>query len=296
MDCATSANTFVHERDFTPRDVARAFRAARRSAHRILLSLAVIGAVALSAGSCTTTPSDSASVIVDGRPVAYRVLGSGEPVVVVLSGLGDGMESFEDAAREIAKVATVIVYDRAGYGGSAAASGPRDAAAVDRELSELLVQIGIRRPYAVLGHSVGGLYAEYIAAKHGDRVTGLILEDSRPADFSRRCEAAQAWWCKPPMPLVWLMPRGAQDEFAALPATIAQVESARQTNKQRVMVLSRSMPENLSTTDALWADAQKDLAARHIGSQHLIAAHAGHYIHRDEEAWFVASVAKFLKP
>jgi thioesterase domain-containing protein len=296
MDYASSATTFVHERDFSPRDVARALRAARRSAHRILLAFALVAGVALSAASCTTPPRDTASAIVDGRAVAYRVLGSGEPVVVMLSGLGDGMESFDDVAREIAKAATVIVYDRAGYGGSAAASSPRDAEAVDRELSGLLVKIGIHRPYVVLGHSVGGLYAEYIAAKHGNRVTGLILEDSRPADFSRRCEAAQAWWCKPPMPLVWLMPRGAQEEFAALPATITQVESARRANMLRVMVLSRSMPENLSTTDALWADAQRDLAARHIGSQHLIAARAGHYIHRDERAWFVASVAKFLKP
>jgi len=295
MSYVLTAETPEHERDFSSRDVARAIRAAQRSAHRILLSLAVIAVIALNAGSCTTTPSDSASVIVDGRSVAYRVLGSGEPVVVMLSGLGDGMDSFEDVAPDIAKVATVIMYDRAGYGGSAAASSPRDAEAVDRELSGLLAQIGVRGPYVLLGHSVGGLYAEYIAAKHGDQVTGLILEESRPADFTRRCEAAQAGWCTPPTLLTWLMPRGAQDEFGALAATIGQVESARSASGQRVMILSRSVAEEPTAIDALWAQAQTDLAARYAGARHLTAAHAGHYIHDDERAWFVASIAQFLK-
>jgi pimeloyl-ACP methyl ester carboxylesterase len=295
MHYVLTAETSGHERDFSPRDVARALRAAQRSAHRILLSLVVIAGIALNAGSCTATPSDSASVIVDGRSVAYRVLGSGDPVVVMLAGLGDGMDSFEDVAPDIARVATVIIYDRAGYGGSAAASSPRDAEAVDRELSGLLAQIGVRGPYVLLGHSVGGLYAEYIAAKHGDQVTGLILEESRPADFTRRCEAAQAGWCTPPELLTWLMPTGAQDEFEALAATIAQVESARSVSGQRVMILSRSTPEEPTAIDALWAHAQADLAARYAGSQHLTATHAGHYIHQDERAWFVASIATFLK-
>jgi hypothetical protein len=91
------------------------------------------------------------------------------------------------------------------------------------------------------------------------------------------------------------MPTGAQDEFEALGATIAQVESARSAGGQRVMILSRSVAEEPTVIDALWARAQKDLAARYAGSQHLTAVHAGHYIHDDERAWFVASIANFLK-
>ena len=116
----------------------------------------------------------------------FRVLGSGRPAVVMISGLGDGMATFDDVAAELAKTRMVIVYDRAGYGGSERANGPRDAVAAARELSGLLAQSGVAGPFVVSGHSLGGLFAEYYAATHPEQVAGLILEDFP----SRRFHAA----------------------------------------------------------------------------------------------------------
>ncbi|MBK6705702.1 MAG: hypothetical protein IPG56_19425 [Caulobacteraceae bacterium] len=66
--------------------------------------------------------SDEQVAIVDGHRVAYQVLGTGKPFVVMISGMGDSMSSFQDVAVEIAEVATVIIYNRAGYGASGAAA------------------------------------------------------------------------------------------------------------------------------------------------------------------------------
>ncbi|MDB5439210.1 MAG: hypothetical protein JWM33_1637, partial [Caulobacteraceae bacterium] len=71
----------------------------------------------------------------EGRQVAYQVMGSGRPVMVLFSGLGDGMASFKDVAPRLAAHGTVILYDRAGYGRSAMGPETRDAASADRELS-----------------------------------------------------------------------------------------------------------------------------------------------------------------
>lgn len=271
------------------REAARE-RAKRDRAFKAVLALAAL----LTVCACATKSNNDHVAIVDGQRVAYRMLGTGEPVVVMIAGLGDGLNSFQDVAPEIAEVATVIVYDRAGYGASSAAAGPRDAQAADRELSGLLAQIGVRGPYVLIGHSLGGLFAEYHAAMHPDDVAGLILEESRPADFTRRCEAAGVDMCAAPALLVRLMPTGAQGEFAALSQTAAQVEAAAPLHGKPVLVLSRSHEPNGSAFDRIWSAAQDDLALRYAGSRHLVASRSGHYVHQDQAQWFAASVVAFL--
>lgn len=245
--------------------------------------------------SCASTPNDVRYAHVEGHRIAYRVLGAGEPAVVMISGLGEDMATFDDVAAEIAQSATVIVYDRAGYGGSDAAEGARDARAAERELTALLEQSGVSGPYVLLGHSVGGLYAEYYASQHQDEIAALILEDSRPSDFRRACEAAGASMCAAPAALAWTMPAGARAELAALVTTEAQVEAIALFVGKPVLVLSRPTPANANAFDATWASSQRELAARYAGAHHLTAPTGGHNIHEDEAAWFVASIQAFLE-
>jgi pimeloyl-ACP methyl ester carboxylesterase len=261
-----------------------------RTATGVFLALALTGGALMSAGPSTAQPPGSAAH--DSYRIAYRVLGSGKPVVVMISGLGDGKETFEKAAREIAKSATVIIYDRSGYGRSGVADTARDAAGAEQELTRLLEQTGITGPYVLVGHSLGGLFAEYYAARHPDQVAGLILEESRPANFARRCEAAGLPMCTPLPSMVRNASRGEQDEVLALPATEAQVEAAGAVAGKPVLVLSR--PTGAKPFDAVWAAGQADLAARYPGATHLIAKGGGHYIHRDQRAWFAAAVQDFL--
>jgi pimeloyl-ACP methyl ester carboxylesterase len=254
----------------------------------------VLISLTLALGSCASPPpADTKTASVEGRQVTYRVLGSGEPVLVMISGLGDGMDTFADIAPLLAEHGTVIIYDRAGYGGSAAATGVRDAMAADRELTALLAQSGVRGPYFVLGHSLGGLFAEYFAAHHADEIAGLILEDSRPADFTRRCEAAEVGMCTAPAVLMWIAPRGAQDEFASLSATTRQVEASR-SMLHPTLVMSQSVSDNPSAREALWAEAQRDLTARYAHGRQVIAPNGGHYVHYDAQDWFVSTVLAFM--
>lgn len=259
-----------------------------------LASLAAVLVSALSSCASPPAPADVRIANVEGRQLSYRVLGRGQPVLVMISGLGEGMSTFADVAPRLAQHATIIVYDRAGYGGSAPAPEMRDAAAMDRELSELLHQSGVRGPYVVLGHSVGGLYAEYFAAHHADEVAGLILEDSRPADFTRRCEAAHIQMCAAPAAIAMRGPKGEQQEFQALAATAQQVEASPQSDAP-TLVLSRAISTRPSAWDALWAQNQNDLAARYRNGRHLNAPNGGHYIHVDAAAWFVSTVTDFLR-
>jgi pimeloyl-ACP methyl ester carboxylesterase len=238
---------------------------------------------------------DARTAVVDGHQLTFPILGNGHPAVVMISGLGDGMATFDDVAADLGKATTVIIYDRAGYGGSERASGPRDALAAERELSGLLAQSGVAGPFVLSGHSLGGLFAEYYAAKHPEQVAGLILEDSRPADFTRRCMASIGDGCLPPPWTVWFIPQGARDEAAAFASVMDQVEGLAPMQGKPVLVLSQPNKDaDQNSFGALWTKAQSDLAARYPGSRHLIAKSGGHYLHYDQREWFVASVQAFL--
>lgn len=287
-----------------PPDLAGVIAAARLTAGS-MVSVIVVLAALLGAGACSTVapPADAAPVATVLTPapgvseprVAHRVLGTGKPVIVMISGLGDGMATFNSVASDLAESATVIIYDRAGYGASEAVSGPKDAVAAETELSRLLSQSGVTGPYVLVGHSLGGLFAEYYAVKHPDQIAALVLEESRPASFSRVCEAAGLAMCTPTPAMVKSAPAGVQAEVEGLLDTQTQVETAGSVSGKPVLILSRPTAADAKPMDALWAMAQRDLAARYPDSQHLIAPGGGHYVHVTQRAWFVGAIQEFLK-
>lgn len=271
----------------------RPWRFGRR--HRgVATAVLLLAGTAVTAPPSEAAPGDQRIARIEGRAVAYRVLGQGAPTIVLISGLGDGMASFDGVATELARTATVIAYDRAGYGGSDPAAGPRDAQEVDRELFALLKASGVNSPYVLVGHSVGGLYAEYSAARHPGEVVGLILEESRPADFTDRCQAAGLSRCVVTPAMARFLPKGARAEVAALEATIAQVAAQPRRSDLPVLVLSRPSRGAAGSFAALWTAAQADLAAGYAGSRHLTAPAGGHSVHQDQRDWFIASVRAFV--
>ncbi|PIB92576.1 alpha/beta fold hydrolase [Caulobacter sp. FWC2] len=277
----------------------------RKSApsRRILGAGGLVGALLLAAVAGAAFGGDSQALArgglkiakIDGRQIAYRVTGEGRPVVVLISGVGEGMSSFATVEPELARQATVISYDRAGYGMSDAPVGPRDAAAIDRELTGLLKATGIPGPYVLAGHSSGGLYAQYFAAHHPQLVAGLIFIDARPAEFTEACRRAGIEACIATPAMVRFSPKGAQAEVAALHNEETSVKALNFSRTPPTLVLSRAQ---VPTTDAFartWSATQASLAGLYSGSVHLTAPKGGHDIHRSAKIWFVASVSAFLR-
>ena len=91
---------------------------------------------------------------------------------------------------DVARDATVFAYHRPGYGNSSLPTTPRDGRTVVEELRQLLRAKGLKPPYVLVGHSLGGLYMQLFARAHPDEVKGLVLVDAmyprevkRTADF-----------------------------------------------------------------------------------------------------------------
>ena len=78
-------------------------------------------------------------------------------------------------------------YDKPNVLGSRSehAPTPRDAAGMADELAALLDAAAVPGPYAVVGHSNGGMVAQLYAATHPEQIAGIVLVDSATEDRPR---------------------------------------------------------------------------------------------------------------
>lgn len=119
-------------------------------------------------------------VDVDGMSLHIHCIGEGSPTIVMDAGLPGSSLDWALVHEGIADITRACVYDRAGYAWSepAPTDAPRDSAQLVTELEALLEGAGLEPPFVLMGHSFGGYNARLFAARHPDRVAGLVLVDS----------------------------------------------------------------------------------------------------------------------
>jgi pimeloyl-ACP methyl ester carboxylesterase len=120
---------------------------------------------------------------VSGRHLALHRSGSGEPAVVFLPGAGMVGLDFLNIHEQVSQFTTSVLYDRGGTGWSEACDLPRTATEVTDELRSLLHQTSVPAPYLLVGHSLGGAYAQRYAQRFPDEVAGLLLLEPAHEDF-----------------------------------------------------------------------------------------------------------------
>lgn len=131
---------------------------------------------------------DSRFIEIDGIHVHYKRIGAGEPVIILLHGFGASVFSWREVMAPLAKHATVLAYDRPGFGltqrlmpGEWKCENPYSAQAQVAILIGLMDELGIEKAI-LIGHSAGGTVALASAQAHPQRFSGLVLVD--PAVYS----------------------------------------------------------------------------------------------------------------
>jgi pimeloyl-ACP methyl ester carboxylesterase len=102
---------------------------------------------------------------------------------VFLAGAGAVGLDYLNVHQLVAGLTTSVLYDRAGNGWSDPVALPRTSNQVISELDELLRVADVPRPYVLVGHSLGGLYARHFATRFPDLVAGLVLLDPAHEDY-----------------------------------------------------------------------------------------------------------------
>jgi pimeloyl-ACP methyl ester carboxylesterase len=113
--------------------------------------------------------------------VAYRVIGNGPPLVLIM-GYGGSMETWDPRlVNALARHYRVVTFDNAGIGGTAALPAPLSIDAMANQTSALITALGLGRP-DVLGWSMGSMIAQALAVLHPDQVNRLVLAASYPGN------------------------------------------------------------------------------------------------------------------
>ena len=138
-------------------------------------------------------PQGSRVDLGDGRRMYLDCRGTGSPTVLLEAGHRGWSPAWTLVQPQVATFTRVCSYDRAGLGLSDSGPRPRDVAAVNADLAELLTRAGVTPPYVLVGHSAGGMYQRRFATAHRDHVAGLVLVDSDvPTDAEDRRSVEQA--------------------------------------------------------------------------------------------------------
>ena len=135
---------------------------------------------------------DACEIEVEGRPVRYRAIGSGPPLVLV-HGLAGSWRWWRACMPALAERHTVVAVDLPGFGDL---RGERFSLARAPDfLAAWMDALGLERP-ALVGHSMGGAICARVAAREPGRVGRLVLVAPaiglRPSLFSYVVPLARA--------------------------------------------------------------------------------------------------------
>src|SRR5215510_1582545 len=123
-------------------------------------------------------------VNVDGRGLNMLIGGKGSPTVILEGGFGTGIASWLMIQKELAVFTRTVSYDRAGLGQSDVGPKPRSAKQIASELHAALQNAGIKPPYVLVGHSLGGIFVRVFAGLYPTEVKDIVLIDPSQESFA----------------------------------------------------------------------------------------------------------------
>jgi pimeloyl-ACP methyl ester carboxylesterase len=140
-----------------------------------LLGVLPIATLAQQAATDQKTPPPLGKLVdVGGYRVHLYCIGTGSPTVVIV---GAGFSfNWGLVQPEVAGFTQVCSYDHSGIGWSD--DGPKDSCSLRvSEVHTALKNAGIKGPYVLVGHSLGGLVARVYAGQYLDEVAGIVFVD-----------------------------------------------------------------------------------------------------------------------
>jgi pimeloyl-ACP methyl ester carboxylesterase len=273
-------------------------------------------------------------VDVGGYRLHLYCTGKGSPTVILEAGGGNPWLSWYKVQPQVAQFTQVCSYDRAGLGWSDPSPKPRTTKVIAEELHTLLQNAGIRGPYVLVGHSLGGMDVRMFASEDPSEVAGMVLVDSSHPDQEDRFPpeakklsagtryVIRAMQLTLPIGLPRLLasraaPPEIRPEFCAifcrkqfLAAVRAEAE-AQDVNAAQVralgplgdlplVVLSHDpdkmkFPGNLTEpVNRAWGEMQEELAHLSSNGTHLVVKGSGHDIQIDKPEAVVEAIRKVV--
>lgn len=108
----------------------------------------------------------------------YNNSGNGKPNIVLINGGSGPIEGWMKILPAISESSSVFSYNRFGVAGSDKLKVSQDGLNIVNTLREALTSVGFESPFLLVGHSLGGLYANLYARLYPNEVAGIVFLES----------------------------------------------------------------------------------------------------------------------
>lgn len=218
----------------------------------------------------------------------------GEPLVVLIHGLGSDMGTWKPLIGPLSARHQVFAYDRPGYGNSGWSNRKRDAKNIAEELHATLMSAGLKAPYLIVGHSLGGTYAQEFASLYSDETAGMVLIDPVVPRQQRLLEKhgpLQAIFIGSAMLEGSPMPRR---EFFNQNENDAEMAALTPYDRGPVTILMAMRGDPL--TPSGYANARRDAMAAMTARYHatLSPVESGHFIHKEQPGLLLSVIDRMI--
>lgn len=132
-------------------------------------------------------PIKSGKVKVGDVNLYYELYGEGDPLVLV-AGTGISLAPWRIfQVPEFSKHYRVLIYDHRGLGRSDKPDVPYSTRLFARDCADLMDALGIEKAH-IMGHSMGGRVAQWIALDRPEKVRSLVLSGTGSGKYSERLD------------------------------------------------------------------------------------------------------------
>jgi pimeloyl-ACP methyl ester carboxylesterase len=251
------------------------------------------------------------SVDVGDYHLHFRIIPGRGPAILLESGGGMDSTEWNALAPRLAQEtgATVIAYDRAGFGQSDLPETPYDLREDTAALWRGLRSLGLDRNLVLVGHSYGGFLIRFEAAEHPESVRGLVFVDPFTVEF---VDALGIDYCDN-HPMMGKLPFDASHpETLSKPqrALVRMVGAPRSNLAEKIAVMRKAVvPEGLPVrvitsrtawlpdpkeTEA-WRESHRRFTASIPGAQLVPAEKSGHMIPFSQPDLIVSVVSEVVR-
>jgi pimeloyl-ACP methyl ester carboxylesterase len=239
-------------------------------------------------------------VDVGGYRVHCRIHRGTVPVTIVMeTGGAATLASYAGLDSVLARRtrATVVAYERAGFGDSELGPLSLDPIAQVRQSADMLERIRVPSRRIVVGHSYGGLMAVVHADLYGDQIVGLVLADP----MNSRFVDATGDFVYSTVPHI-TGPRSDRERATArLVNTFDTLLNAARVAEPKirapmvVITSTRSMWNNREREDRAWRASHEAIAAAAPRRRLIVAENSGHQIALDRPDTIIDAVVSIIE-
>src|SRR5687768_204609 len=236
------------------------------------------------------------SVDVGGHSLNLLIGGQGSPAVIFEGGMGVGIASWSTVHKDVATFAQTVSYDRAGLSQSEPGPKPRSAKTIATELNAALQKAGVKPPYVLVGHSLGGVYVRVFADMYPKNVIGMVLIDPSQEAFNDWTKSNLRDLRKEEEARITKASEGVRAESESLETSYNQARAAKLPAGIPVILISAAQDEGMpAEARKMWIQKHKEWISTVPGAKHIIAEKSSHFVQAQEPALVIDAIRQIVK-